>query len=231
MAGSGQSLPPEGGSHDVEADLQVGLAGLYECSALEPKPHIERPTAYGPLPAAHCRLPTAGWPKAPIVPFTSACGIRHNDVRAGETPAGGLKMQVKGRAAVFAVVISGWIAVTLSSVQTSARQTQPGAAPAGAMSSTAIKAVLNQYCVTCHNQRLRTAGLALDDVDAARPAAARTSGSGSSRKLRAGSMPPAGRPRPDAATYHAVASWLESGHRSGMGGEPESGPDQRRSIA
>ena len=29
-------------------------------------------------------------------------------------------------------------------------------------------------------------------------------------KLRAGSMPPAGRPRPDAATYQAVATWLES---------------------
>jgi hypothetical protein len=29
-------------------------------------------------------------------------------------------------------------------------------------------------------------------------------------KLRAGSMPPAGRPRPDAATYKAVASWLET---------------------
>ena len=137
-------------------------------------------------------------------------------------------MQVKGRAAVFAVVIGGWMAVTLSSVQTSARQTQPGAAPAGAMSSTAIKAVLDKYCITCHNQRLRTGGLALDDVDAARPAVRADVWERVIAKLRARSMPPAGMPRPDAATYHAVASSLEAEHRSGMGGEPEPGPDQRR---
>ena len=119
-------------------------------------------------------------------------------------------MQVKGRAAVFAVVISGWIAVTLSSVQTSARQTQPGAAPAGAMSSTAIKAVLDQYCISCHNQRLRTGGLALDDVDAARPAVRADVWERVITKLRARSMPPAGMPRPDASTYHAVASSLEA---------------------
>ena len=54
-------------------------------------------------------------------------------------------MQMKGRAAVFAVVIGGWVAVALSSVHTTARQAQPAAVPGGAMSSVAIRAVLDKY--------------------------------------------------------------------------------------
>ncbi len=119
-------------------------------------------------------------------------------------------MQVRGRAALFAVVIGGWIAVALSSVHTSARQTQQGSAPAGAMPSPAIQAVLDTYCISCHNQRLRTGGLALDDVDVARPAARADVWERVIARLRARSMPPAGMPRPDASTYHAVASSLEA---------------------
>jgi hypothetical protein len=70
--------------------------------------------------------------------------------------------------------------------------------------------VISTYCITCHNQRLKTAGLALDTVDVARPAANADVWERVIAKLRAGSMPPAGRPRPDLATYRAVATWLES---------------------
>src|SRR5689334_20125691 len=70
--------------------------------------------------------------------------------------------------------------------------------------------VIGTYCVTCHNQRLKTGGLALDTVDVTRPAANAEVWERVIAKLRAGSMPPAGRPRPDVATYRAVATWLES---------------------
>jgi Protein of unknown function (DUF1592)/Protein of unknown function (DUF1588)/Protein of unknown function (DUF1585)/Protein of unknown function (DUF1587)/Protein of unknown function (DUF1595)/Planctomycete cytochrome C len=72
------------------------------------------------------------------------------------------------------------------------------------------RAVIGTYCVTCHNQRLKTGGLALDTVDVTRPASDAEVWERVIAKLRAGSMPPAGRPRPDAATYKAVASWLET---------------------
>ena len=49
--------------------------------------------------------------------------------------------------------------------QVSARQTQPASAPP------ATREVLDQYCIGCHNARLRTADLALDGVDAAHPEA------------------------------------------------------------
>jgi len=71
------------------------------------------------------------------------------------------------------------------------------------------RAVITTYCVSCHNQRLKTAGLALDTLDITQPAANAEVWERVIAKLRAGSMPPAGRPRPDAATYRMLASWLE----------------------
>jgi len=116
------------------------------------------------------------------------------------------------RASIFALVlfISGSIAVALSSVQTSARQTQPAPVRAGATTAPAPRAVLDKYCITCHNQKLRTAGLALDSLDPTNPIANAEAWEKVIAKLRAGSMPPPGRPRPDAATYHAVARLLEN---------------------
>ena len=71
--------------------------------------------------------------------------------------------------------------------------------------------MLDTYCVACHNQRLKTAGLALDTVDATAPHTNPETWERVISRLRAASMPPAGRPRPDAATYHAVATSLEAG--------------------
>jgi len=70
--------------------------------------------------------------------------------------------------------------------------------------------MLDTYCITCHNQRLKTAGLTLDALDVATPQTNPEVWEKVITRLRAGSMPPAGRPRPDAATYQAVASSLEA---------------------
>jgi hypothetical protein len=70
--------------------------------------------------------------------------------------------------------------------------------------------VISTYCVSCHNQRLKTAGLALDTLDPTQPAATPEVWERVIAKLRAGSMPPAGRPRPDTATYRTLATRLES---------------------
>ena len=70
--------------------------------------------------------------------------------------------------------------------------------------------LLDRYCVTCHNGRMRTAGLALDEHDPATPAAAPAVWETVVRKLRAGAMPPPPRPRPDRETYRRFVAWLES---------------------
>jgi mono/diheme cytochrome c family protein len=114
------------------------------------------------------------------------------------------------RAPLFTLVLSGAFAVALSAVPTLARQSPPAAAVARPTPPTAAQAVLDTYCITCHNQRLRTAGLALDSLDVTRPGANAEAWEKVIAKLRAGSMPPPGRPRPDAATYHAVAAALEN---------------------
>ena len=69
---------------------------------------------------------------------------------------------------------------------------------------------LNSYCTACHNQKLRTAGLALDDGSATNPAANPAVWERVIARLRAGSMPPPGAARPQAQASNAVASWLEN---------------------
>ena len=81
---------------------------------------------------------------------------------------------------------------------------------ATAASADAVHAVLDQYCVTCHNDRMRVAGLALDTLDLSDVTADAGTWESVIRKLRVGAMPPMGRPRPDDATNDAVAAWLET---------------------
>jgi mono/diheme cytochrome c family protein len=72
------------------------------------------------------------------------------------------------------------------------------------------RAFLDSYCVTCHNQKLKTAGLMLDTVDLSNPGAHAEVLEKVIGKLRAGSMPPPGMPRANEAAYHAVATALEN---------------------
>ena len=81
------------------------------------------------------------------------------------------------------------------------------AAPSTVESS---QAFVDQYCVTCHSEQLRTAELALDTIDLGDVGAEAAVWEKVVRKLRTGAMPPPGRPRPDEAVYDSVASWLET---------------------
>src|SRR5438067_1855056 len=71
-------------------------------------------------------------------------------------------------------------------------------------------ALIDQYCVTCHNERIKTAGLMLDKMDPAHIAQDREAWEKVVRKLRAGMMPPQGMPRPNDATHEALTLALES---------------------
>src|SRR5438105_13167309 len=83
--------------------------------------------------------------------------------------------------------------------------------------------VLDKYCVTCHNSRLKTAGLQLDSLDPARVADHAQEWEKVVTKLRTGEMPPAGRPRPGADTYRAVAAALESELDAAAAAQPHPG--------
>ena len=72
------------------------------------------------------------------------------------------------------------------------------------------RAVLDQYCVTCHNQTARTAELLLDQADVENIDQEPEVWEKVVKKLRSGAMPPAGMPRPDQATYNSLARYLET---------------------
>ena len=84
-------------------------------------------------------------------------------------------------------------------------------------------ALLERYCVTCHNDSLRTAGLTLEALDAGDPGARAETWEKVVLKLRAGMMPPPGRPRPDRATYDRLASFLEAGLDHAAAAAPDPG--------
>ncbi len=88
------------------------------------------------------------------------------------------------------------------------------------------RAVLDQYCVTCHSEtvvrgagpseptplvsQLRMVGLMLDATDLANIEEDTEIWEKVVRKLRTRAMPPQPRPRPDEATYDGLVSWLET---------------------
>jgi mono/diheme cytochrome c family protein len=82
------------------------------------------------------------------------------------------------------------------------------ALPAGSGGAN-YRAVLDKYCVRCHNQRLRTAELALDELDITKVGPHAETWEKVVKKLRARTMPPAPNPRPDEAIYDRMAAWLE----------------------
>jgi mono/diheme cytochrome c family protein len=71
-------------------------------------------------------------------------------------------------------------------------------------------AVIQQYCVACHSDSLKTAGLSLATVSSENPGKDPEVWEKVVRRLRARGMPPAGLPRPDERTYDAVVSSLET---------------------
>ena len=84
------------------------------------------------------------------------------------------------------------------------------------------RTLLDQYCVTCHNEKLKTAGLMLDRVDIGNVKANAEVLEKIVRKLRSGQMPPDGRPRPDQAVVDGYAAQLEAAldHRSAADANP-----------
>ena len=102
--------------------------------------------------------------------------------------------------------VSPQISNPVASPETTRLQSSsPGSPPAAQH-----RAVLNRYCVTCHNQELKTAGLMLDNIDVDKISEGTEVWKMVLDKLRAGAMPPAGMPRPDKPTTDALVAWLET---------------------
>jgi len=118
-------------------------------------------------------------------------------------------VKVKLRSFALLLVVS-WVATSAGSSYV--RAAQQAAAPAPAPPSAAQRALLDKYCVTCHNARTKSGGLVLDKaaIDVASPPEHAEVWEKVIRKLHGRMMPPQGMPRPDEATLDAFAASLEA---------------------
>jgi len=101
-----------------------------------------------------------------------------------------------------------WIA-SIGVAMPRASAPQASASDASSTIAAADRGVVDKYCVTCHNQRLKTSGLALDTAELSDVAAHPEVWEKVIRKVGAGMMPPAGVPRPDDAAKRTLISRLE----------------------
>src|SRR5438093_1046445 len=81
-------------------------------------------------------------------------------------------------------------------------EVNPAAAPA--------KALLDQYCVRCHNEKTKAGDLVLEKIDTVHVGAGAEVWERVVRKLRGGLMPPAGMPRPDKPAMDTFIASLET---------------------
>ena len=113
---------------------------------------------------------------------------------------------------VFAA--AAWLALGLAPV---------GVSLAEAQQAEAQRALVDQYCVACHNDRTRSGNLSLREADLASVADHGELWEKVVRKLRGGLMPPPGRPRPVKAVYDELTSWLEAEFDQAALADPMSG--------
>src|SRR5262252_3304567 len=98
------------------------------------------------------------------------------------------------------------------------------AAPAQATAPpSSYRALLDQYCVVCHNEKAKTAGLMLDKMDVGQIGQNAETWEKVVRKLRGGMMPPQGRPRPSNDDAYQLISYLENALDRAAAGKPNPG--------
>lgn len=98
-------------------------------------------------------------------------------------------------------------AVAAGSVRAAEPRSQsagPASGTSQRVTATGARALLDQYCVTCHNGRTKTANLSLEGLDLASVGDHPESREKVVRKLRAGVMPPPDVKRPALSEYEAL---------------------------
>jgi cytochrome c551/c552 len=105
-----------------------------------------------------------------------------------------------------AALLVMWL-LAVASVTTQTPQTTP---PRGEPAAAGAQAVVDRYCVTCHNARVKIGGLSLEGLDPAQAGRQPETWEKVVRKVRTGMMPPANAPRPDRATLDGLATRIEA---------------------
>jgi hypothetical protein len=110
---------------------------------------------------------------------------------------------------VGAVAAALCLAVAADPIQAAnSRQVSAGAQ---AVSPSSQRALIDKYCITCHNQKLHRGELSLETIDVQNIGAGAEVWEKVLRKVRSGEMPPAASPRPDTVAIESFVRWLEGG--------------------
>ena len=117
-------------------------------------------------------------------------------------------MSISRRITVRAILASALGVFAVAVLTSPTGSAQGPAAPAAAPAAAA--AVMKTYCITCHNDRTKTGELTLEHVDLTDVPKSAELWEKVIRKVRAGQMPPAGMPRPDAASLENFVSYFET---------------------
>ena len=102
---------------------------------------------------------------------------------------------------VFAATV-----LTFASRQSAA----PAVQQAVPMSVESQRAVIDQYCSRCHNDKVKSGGFSWTELDVAHPETNAARAEKVIRKIHAGMMPPPGAPRPDAAALKSFVAGIET---------------------
>ena len=115
----------------------------------------------------------------------------------------------------MAMILVGMFLGGLSSLragQAVEQRSAPTPVPPRAVESTAMRTVIGTYCAGCHNGVMRSpSGALLDQFDTAAIPENPDVWTRAYRQLQAGTMPPAGTPRPDRRAYDALLLSIEAG--------------------
>jgi hypothetical protein len=122
-----------------------------------------------------------------------------------------LSMKRKGLIAACAITVAGSLGPSQAATphpQTPNSAASPTTTPRASVA--AERALLDQYCVACHNNRAKTANLSLEGLDLSTVGDHPELWEKVVRKLRAGVMPPPDIRRPSLADYETLRDRLEA---------------------
>jgi mono/diheme cytochrome c family protein len=133
-------------------------------------------------------------------------------------------MKRKGLIAASVIAVAGSLGPSQAATphpQTPNSVASPTTTPRAA--AAAERALLDQYCVACHNNRAKTANLSLEGLDLSTVGDHPELWEKVVRKLRAGVMPPPDIRRPSLAEYETLRDWLETEIDRKAGAHPNPG--------
>jgi mono/diheme cytochrome c family protein len=134
----------------------------------------------------------------------------------------------------FARVVTLWFLGTVIlgiclHAQTSAQQGGERPSPRSPSASATVtspsnpRRLVDRYCVTCHNERLKTADLRLDRIDVDNPSGNTEVWEKVVRKVHTGTMPPPNMPQPSPDERRALLTWLQTSLDAASAAKPNPG--------